>query len=978
MKTKLYLTVLLLLQAFVGLAQPGDIDNSFNLSGIGAYGGNAVLPTVDGTKDGIVYKTDVYPASSVHKDKIIIIGRFSSYNGVQRKKIARINADGSLDTGFSTPYFSTDPATDYLYCVKILPNNKILVGGSFSIGPSNVFRGIARFNDDGTLDTTFNPVASGVRGTNGPVHAITLQSDGKILIGGDFTTFNGSGSRRLIRLNSDGSLDSTFDTTGTPNGEVRAIAIQKLGANANKILVGGFFTGWTGQPNKGRLIRVLPNGDFDTTFNAGGTGITGGSAVFDIIVKPDSDSFFAVGKFSSFNGTPRNSIVFLAKNAELLMNTIGTGANETIFSAKFQPDGKVLLGGNFKVFGGVTIPKGITRISIKVPASPAIPYIERDVTFLTGTGFTGGTGVYEGISVIRDLVLQSDGKIIVSGDYTEYDGNPRRMISRIKTRECPYASVYSEGVWKDGIVIDNTTIDNYMAITKGEFIIPTGSHFKACELEIQAEGTLTIQPGASLTVNGIVMNNGHFTIENSGALVQTKEDTKNADLGAGIFTMKRSTSPLKLYDYVYWSTPVENLMLHDLSPLTRFDKFYKYSPAIDNWVEITNGTEIMVEGKGYIARAPSNQIVNQPQHVSFVGRPHNGKITLPIQNSVGNFNLVGNPYPSAINANTFLHDADNSSIIGGTIYLWSHATAISSGTTGDYQYNYSESDYISYNKLGGTLTNPTGVLFAGKVAAGQSFFIEALSNTNVTFKNTMRLTGDNSQFYKNSGQQTVSEAPSRLWIDFYNAQGAYKQALVGFAEGATMEMDRDYDGISLPGTVDFYSLVGDNKLVIQGRPLPFDNNQMVPMGYMTPAAGTFKIALNQFDGLFSEQTVFLVDHLTNTIHNLKSGSYTFNTMAGTHNNRFELKFTTETLNAVDHQIDSKKVIVASKNNTVTITAEESIDSVNIYDLTGKLLFSKKGIDAKSFTTDHLNIQQQVVMVMIKFTNNQTVTKKVVL
>jgi len=981
MKTKLYLTLIFMIMSYLGHAQPGEIDNSFNSSGIGAYGGNGALPAVDPNADGIVYKTDVYPASSIHKDKIIIIGRFSSYNGVQRKKIARINADGTLDATFVTPYFNTDPNSDYLYCVKILPDNKILIGGSFSIG---VYRNIARLNNDGTIDNTFDPAPSGVRGTNNPVHAITVQSDNKILIGGSFTTFNGSGNRRLIRLNADGSLDSTFNTVGTPNGEIRAIAIQKLGTNANKILVGGFFDGFTGQANTGRLVRVLPNGDFDTTFNPGGTGVTGGSAVFDIIVKPDSDSFFAVGKFSAFNGIARNAIVFLTKDATSLMSTIGTGVNETIFSAKFQPDGKVLLGGNFKVFAGTTIPKGITRISIVVPTSPATPYIVRDATFLTGTGFTGGTGVYEGVSVIRDLVLQSDGKIIVSGDYTQYDGTARRMIARIKTRECPYAAVFDNGVWKDGNVIDATTSNYYMAIATGTYTIPTGSHFKACELEVKDGAKIIIQPGASLTVNGIVMNNGEFVVENTGSLVQVKDDTKNADLGAGIFTMKRITSPLQGYDFVFWSSPVEDQTLHNLSPLTRPDKYYKFDAVANNWIVCNNGTDIMEDARGYIVRAPADYTMGTFTQfpAAFIGRARNGTTTIPMYKTAANsMNLVGNPYPSAIDAVKFLNDPANVSKIDGTILLWSHASAISAANPGPNQINYNSDDYIAFNKTGGLAAADATEPFAGKIAAGQAFFISSLVSTPVTpqpvatFNNTMRITGDNNVFYKTA---TVSN-DSRIWVNFYNAQGAFRQTLIGYMDGATDGIDRSFDGeaASANSYVNFYSIAANKNLSIQGRALPFNENQVIPMGYKTTIAGTFSIRVGKYDGLFTNQHVYIVDKLQNTTQEIKSGVYTFTTAAGTFNDRFEIKFVNNVL-AISNPAaaDSNTALVMAENSEVKIQSSETIESIAVYDITGKTLYNKKGIAASTFNTGNLNVSNQVILVTVTFENKSTLTKKV--
>jgi len=1000
MKTKLYLTFFLVFQAFIGLAQPGDIDITFNSSGIGAWGDGPIPPVpTDAThkgKDAVVYNSRVYQTEDGNKDKIIIVGRFWSYNGIATRYIGRVNADGSADPTFVGPSF---PAGQYIYNVEIMPDNKILIMGGFSLSFGGVnYRNVMRLMPNGAPDPTFGTGAT--RGANGTVHAFAIQTDGKIILGGNFSSYNATTCKNVIRVDANGAIETLFnsaagDFTGS-NTDIRSLAMQ-----VDKIIVGGYFTGYSGGYTRNKILRLNSDGSFDSTFNSshGGTlgsattGAYGGGgegAIYDLFVLPPgpaitSNRIYAVGKFESYNGADKRSIIRLTANGDY-DTTFNNGTSFPFqgvnggdlansgycaFSIKEQPDGKLLIGGNFVKYNNITIPKGIVRINADG---------SRDPDFITGSGFVGGTNVYQGKSVVRDILMQSDGKIIVGGDFDTYNTTNRRMLARIRTRECIKAGVFNWGTWSgDGIPLDNTY---YMAVKGGTLEIPTGTHMVACELEVKSGATLIIRPGASLTVNGIVMNNGTFTIDNTGALVQVKEDTKNADLGAGVFTMKRDTSPLKPYDYVYWSSPVENLTIHDLSPLTRYDKYFKYSPSINNWVEIPLGNEVMVDGKGYIARAPHNQHSSgtQPQKVGFVGRPRNGLITLPIENALGNLNLVGNPYPSAIDAYTFLNDPDNNTKIGGAIYLWSHATPISSSNAGDYQYNYSESDYITYNSLGSTLTNPTGVLFAGKVGAGQGFFIEALSNTNVTFKNTMRLTGDNNQFYKNSQQQTSSQAPSRLWIDFYNAQGAYKQALVGFTEKATMGMDRAYDAISMSGTVDFYSLVGNNALTIQGRPLPLDRNQVVPMGYMTPTAGTFKIALNQFDGLFNEQDVYLIDHAakSNTVINLKSGSYTFNTLAGTFNNRFELRFTNPTLRTIDALASSNSTIVSSKSNIVNVAAEESIDSITVYDLTGKVLYNKQGIDALSFASDQLNATQQVVMVVVKFTNNQTITKKVML
>src|SRR6218665_3890876 len=213
MKTKLYLTVVLLLQAFLGMAQPGEIDITFN--------GTST------TADCIVYKSKVYEDDGVNKDKIIIVGRFNKFNSVNREYIARLNADGTLDTTFNGPDFG---GGQYIYCTAIQPDGKIIIGGGFTIAGSPTYTGIARLNDDGSLDTTFNAGAGsrGTASTGAVVHAITIQPDGKILFGGSFSTYNGVTCKaNLNRLETNGTLDATFNSSaGAINGEVRAIALQ--------------------------------------------------------------------------------------------------------------------------------------------------------------------------------------------------------------------------------------------------------------------------------------------------------------------------------------------------------------------------------------------------------------------------------------------------------------------------------------------------------------------------------------------------------------------------------------------------------------------------------------------------------------------------------------------------------------------------------------------------------------------------------
>jgi hypothetical protein len=174
--------------------------------------------------------------------------------------------------------------------------------------------------------------------------------------------------------------------------------------------------------------------------------------------------------------------------------------------------------------------------------------------------------------------------------------------------------------------------------------------------------------------------------------------------------------------------------------------FYSFNPTINNYVAQT-ASDIMINGVGYIARAPQNLVYNPTQIVetSFVGVPNNGNIaTTIIKSAVGTNNLIGNPYPSAIDIDLFITDPINSELVNGTIFLWTHNTAITNN-------NYTANDYAKYNLTGGvgtgvgTMALTGGPVPTGKVAAGQAFFIEANtdlavgSSFDASFKNSMRV-----------------------------------------------------------------------------------------------------------------------------------------------------------------------------------------------------------------------------------------------
>ncbi|NMH28840.1 delta-60 repeat domain-containing protein [Flavobacterium silvaticum] len=996
MKTRILFTILFAMVAFAGQSQvgPGEIDNTFNSSGIGAYGGNPSAVPLDATADGNVYKSKVYPATSVHKDKILIVGRFTSYNGVAREYIARLNADGTLDTTFSaTTAFGS---SQYIYCVEILANDKILIGGGFTVAASGItYKNMARLNSDGTLDTTFCSAAGTTRGTNGVVHAFcplgTNASSG-LYIGGDFSSYSGTACGRVIKLTSVGALASGFLTssTNTPTGEVRTIVLQGT-SPTSKVLVGGFFAGFNNggtTVNQSRIIRLNTDGSLDTTFNSGGAGATGGSdgAVFQIayVGSGSYSGIYVAGRFDLYNGVARKGFIKLNTSGALVTGfnggAAGTGGTYThVFCFTIQPDNKFILGGNFTQWNGTNIPKAIVRLN---------PDGSRDTTFLTGTGFSGGTSVYQGVAVIRDIQLQSDSKIIVGGDFTTYDGNPRRMIARIKTRECSLAAVYYEDTgWDGGVIPTDPTNENYyVSIVSGTCTIPSGTNVYACELDIKPGATLLVEHNASITVKGVLMNNGYFQIDDSGSLIQIKDDAVNADLGDGMFKVIRNTKPVRRYDFTYWASPVENQTLYNLSPNTLADKYYKFNTAGNNWVTIMNGAESMATGQGYIIRAPQSHSITAPSvyQATFIGRPNNGLLSTTVYKSGTNsWNLLGNPYPSSIDINSFLNDSNNSTKLGGTVYIWTHNTAINPQTG---VYSYVSSDYLAYNKTAGTVTSPGGASFNGKLASGQSFFVEALANNvSVQFKNSMRSSTNNTQFFRTSAQNSPNASydvedttKSRVWLNITNANGAFHQIAVGYLAGATNGFDRDYDGKVFSGSsLTLYSVGVNENYVIQGRALPFKDTDEVELGYTNPSQGTLTISLAQFDGLFTEQDVYIKDATTNMVHNLKNGDYQFTSAAGSFHKRLKIIF--KVPSQQQYLGRQANLTASARENMVQLKAEEDalINKVEVYDVTGKLLFvSNEGLNSDSFETTSITRQNQLILVKAYMVDGKIQTKKI--
>ena len=244
-------------------------------------------------------------------------------------RIARYNSNGSLDSSFKAYNCSSD-----VYCMAIQADDKIVIGGDFgwlSNDPSGATietrHYLVRLNPDGLVDPTFDP------GTNGSVVCLAVQTDGKILVGGDFTAVAGQPRNHIARLDSDGTLDSTFDPGA--DADAYCVAVQPDG----KILLGGTFTSLGGNP-RNHIGRLNRNVSIDPDFNPG-VG-AGGEYVESLALQADGKILLA-GYFNSAAGGTRRCIARLNANGTLDSAYV-PDANFTLDTVVLQSDGKVLLG----------------------------------------------------------------------------------------------------------------------------------------------------------------------------------------------------------------------------------------------------------------------------------------------------------------------------------------------------------------------------------------------------------------------------------------------------------------------------------------------------------------------------------------------------------------------------------------------------------------------------------------------------------
>jgi hypothetical protein len=667
-------------------------------------------------------------------------------------------------------------------------------------------------------------------------------------------------------------------------------------------------------------------------------------------------------------------------------------------------------------------------VTVTINALPNAPIVgtitQPDCIIPTGsvvlTGLPIGGTINPGAVSYLGTTCTISGLAIGTHNFTVFNSTCTSSASANVVINAAITTTWISGAWTNGLPTLSTLAimsDNYNTLTNG--------NIDACSLIITT-GTVTVTANAYVNIqNNLTVNaGGKLEVLDKGSLVMI------SDFGTvtnnGTTNIYRQTTLFEPYDYTYWSTPIVATDIEttftwpmslpndwhtensyefipanfvDINPLDGFDDNQ------DDWSFVTS----MTPGKGYIIMVPFQPIpfpLDTQSEVNFSGKVNNGPVTTPIEltpdttDPNDDFNLVGNPYPSAISADSFIKANISTNLttyntIEGTLYFWTHKADLGGGINiGPDALNYAQDDYAVYTLAGGVGTSGSIINGAeqsnkpnGYIASGQGFFVEAVRAGNLLFNNAMRSkTYANNQFYKSRPGNAKTLTKDRIWLNLENSIGMFSQQLVGYFANTTLGYDNGYDGLlsDAGNYVNFYSFIDNDTYKIQGRPT-FDKNDQVRLGYFSAVAGTFNINIDSKEGVFANlnTSVYLEDKLLDIIYDLKQSPYTFTTEKGTFNDRFVLRYTDKTLSTEEPE-DNDGITVLYSNNYKTLIIRNNIkdatvNAVSLFNMRGQYIanWDVKGKEQTSIQIPIKNLPSEIYIVKVKTTNG-VISKKIII
>ncbi len=622
--------------------------------------------------------------------------------------------------------------------------------------------------------------------------------------------------------------------------------------------------------------------------------------------------------------------------------------------------------------------------------------------------------------VLLALINYSYSQEIISHYTSQIAKSSYEIINKAKSTHCLLTTTWTiAGGWDNGIPDLNKRVilaENYST---------TEGNFSACTMIIKSGAELTIKNNDYIEVNDDITNEGRIRIEPRGALVQKNNSANfiNSSLVTNPVIVDKLTAPMQeWYEYTYWSSPVKNVAIGDFLPTTPSNRLFEFIAAnfsdilkeelnnnilvpgrddiddnSDDWA-IMPATSFMLPGHGYSATLAPEDLIELPPGSEITRRFKGSVLNSGIVNVTANrnnddptnmdnnWNLIGNPFASAIDATLFfeknIYDVsyNPNGVLEGAIYFWSHVTPPSATTNGNEPINFDVNDYAILNLTG----NTAGERYApsNNIPSGQGFFVsysnDYPSNSGyVVFTNEMRVTGNNDKFFKEEKKH------NKLWLNLTSDNGVYSQVLIGYIPGAKKENDGslyDAERIFSGDSAMLYSIIenDESEYAIQGRaPKDLNKNEKIGLGITTAidVPAIYTLSIDHLEGQFlNSKKIYLKDHLTGITHDLKESNYTFISEVGIFKERFEIVFRKRT--SIENS-DKSLSIIELWNHKIKffIKGNHKIKQLMISDTHGREVFEANQINKKSCIVDLSSLNKAVYIAKVKLSDGSDINKQ---
>ncbi len=717
--------------------------------------------------------------------------------------------------------------------------------------------------------------------------------------------------------------------------------------------------------NNGGELKFLWSANFDN-----GSKITiesGGSLTMKNMTIQNYGEFIVDGILNTSNGTLENQ-----STGTILLNTTGEWN-------LFQE--------TLKNYGLITLNNDVDWISSSMENNSSGIIILNSVLGIKQMSFSndGNLNGYGQVNVVNgDGSFSSDGFINGCSGTSCIPPSTVGTITYLYFHTVTGGSGYS--LVTGGDITNNSCSDKLIILEDSK----VASDIDVGDVVVSQGVELTIDQNKTLTICNGITNDGIVLIENNASLVQTSVVDENS--GSGIYRIEKKGSGSN-YEYNGWSSPFNAAKLNEIFPSSNPCDVYAFDGATQSWlydypvnystscngnnvvftsVHLLPGSDgVMDVGRGYFVPGVSTEVR------SVEGIVNNGDIFIDVfETSLGNnpnwnlddWNLVGNPYPCAIDLDLFY--SENSGVIAGSFYFWVDDQQNGTG------YHQSE-DYAVYANNVGTEAN--GAVANKFVPAGQGFWVYALADASIKFSNAMRVTGNNADLFKS---EEVGEEVF-VFINITNDSTNFNQCAVGFNSEATNEFDVGSDAIKGDaGTgVAISSLIDGNPYTIQAFEEIYENESYsVPLLVTTNNASVHIIRASKFQNLESNILVHLWDKRTKVTTNLKLKDYSVYLDTGRYENRFELIFENTGTSLGVSELGEESIFSAYQNQDkiiVQIKGETAlIESIVLYDLVGKEIIREVNISSGRLEIPTNTLNTGVYIVKSRLSTGEEYSTKV--